>query len=188
MRTKKNLKIMLKINPGLAYLVLGISTTLLLAACSENKIVQCNKFAQVNEKVRVSLEKHSETAQAFGKKVPKDMAGFTELAEEMSKHLNRSAAGIETARQIIEGLNVQDEKLKSFKSDYIKITKSTGEATQELSRILAAQSHSTEVDLKNGKLKQLEQDSEAISRKIAASGEAEKKLMDNFNIYCGGMK
>ncbi len=185
---KKNLDIMLKINPGLTSLVLGVSTTLLLAACSENRVVQCNKFAQVNERVRVSLAKHAETAQTFSKKVPKDLAGFKGLAKEMSQHLSQSAIGIESALKMIEGLDVQDEKLKSFKSEYTRITISTGAATKELSKISAAQSQSTEVDLKNGKLQKLAQDSEDISHKIAASGEAERKLMDNFNAYCGGIK
>jgi hypothetical protein len=185
---QKKSKIMLKINHGLAYLLLGISGTWLLTSCSENKIVQCNKFAQVNDKVRVSLAKHSENGQALGKKTSQDLAGFKELAKEMSQHLSQSAAGIDAALQIIEGLNVQDEKLKSFKNEYISITKSIGESTQELSKISSTQSQATEIDLKNGSLQKLGQNFDTISQKIAASGDDEKKLMDNFNAYCGGSK
>jgi hypothetical protein len=179
---------MLKINHGLAYLLLSVSSTWLLTACSENKIMQCNKFAQVNDKVRISLAKHSENGQALGKKTSQDLLGFKELAKEMSQHLSQSAAGIDSALQIIEGLNVQDEKLKSFKNQYISITKSIGESTQELSKISSTQSQATEIDLKNGSLQKLGQNFDTISQKIAASGEDEKKLMDNFNTYCGGSK
>jgi hypothetical protein len=179
---------MLKINLGWTSLILGVASTSLLISCSDNKIVQCNKFAQVNEKVRVSLAKHSETSQALGKKTSKDLAGFKELAQEMSQHLSQSATGIDGAVQIIENLNVQDEKLKSFKAEYIGITKSIGEATKELSRISGIQSHSTEVALKNGSLQKLGQDFDNISQKVAASGKAEQELMDNFNAYCGGSK
>ena len=177
---------MLKINHSLASLILGVLATFLLTACGENKVVQCNKFAQVNEKVRFSLAKYAEKNQSLDKKVSKDLAGFTELARERSQHLSQSAIGFESALKIIESLNVQDEKLKSFKYEYINVTKSIGESTQELSKIASKQSQSTEIDLKNGSLTKLEQDFETISIKIANKGDAEKKLMDNFNAYCSG--
>ncbi len=176
---------MLKINHSLASLILAVSAILLLTACSENKIAQCNKFAQVNEKVRFSLAKYAEKNQSLNEKVSKDLAGFTKLARERSQHLSQSAIGFESALKIIESLNVQSEKLKSFKNEYINITRSIGESTQELSRIASKQSQSTEIDIKNGSLSKLEQDFETISIKIANSGDAEKKLMDNFNFYCG---
>jgi hypothetical protein len=177
---------MLKTNCSLVSLTLGVLSTLLLTACGESKVVQCNKFAQVNEKVRVSLAPYAEKNQVLGKKVSKDLAGFTVLARERSQHLSQSAIGFNSALKIIEGLSVQDDKLNSFKDEYINITRSIGEATQELSRIASKQGQSTEIDLKNGSLLQLEQDFETVSLKIANSGKAEKKLMDNFNAYCGG--
>ena len=182
----KNLNSMLKINHSLASLTLVFLSTLLLTACGESKVVQCNKFAQVNERVRVSLAKYAEKNQALDKKVSKDLAGFTVLARERSQYLSQSALGFNSALKIIEGLSVQDDKLKSFKDEYINITRSIKESTQELSKIASKQGQSTEIDLKNGSLPQLEQDFETVSIKIATSGKAEKKLMDNFNAYCSG--
>jgi predicted SPOUT superfamily RNA methylase MTH1 len=175
---------MLKINHILASLILGVLSTLLLIACGENKVVQCNKFAQVNERVRVSLAKYAEKNQVLDTKVSKDLAGFTVLARERSQYLSQSAIGFNSALKIIEGLSVQDDKLKSFKDEYINITRLIGESTQELSNIASKQGQSTDIDLKNGSLTQLEQDFETVSIKIATSGKAEKKLMDNFNAYC----
>lgn len=182
----KNLNSMLKNNHNLAPWILGILTTLLLTACGETKVVQCNKFIQVTEKVRSSLAPYAETTQTLNKKVPKDLNGFIALARERSQHLIQWAGGIDKALQMIEDLKVQDEKLKSFQEEYINITKSTKEFTMELSKIASAQSQFTEVDVKSGNIQKTGQNFENVSLKRAASIESERKLMDNFNAYCSG--
>jgi hypothetical protein len=182
----KNLNGMLKINHSLASWILGVPATLLLTACGETKVVQCNKFIQVTEKVRVSLAPYAETTQTLNKKVPKDLNGFIVLAKERSQHLSQWAGRMDQALQLIEGLNIQDEKLKSFQNEYINITKLTKEFTLEQSKITSAQSQFTEVDVKSGNIQKTGQDFENISLKRSVSSESEQKLMDNFNAYCSG--
>jgi DNA repair ATPase RecN len=176
---------MLQINHSLAYSMIGLLIVLLTTACNENKVTQCNKFAQVNEQVRVSLAKHEALGKTLSQKRPADLAGLKTLAKDYSNFFSNSAQDIDKALTIIKELNVQDKKLQSFKSDYANITKQAGEGTRNLSRITAAQSAVTAVDLTSGKLQQLRQEFDQASNQLAASGAKEKQLMDKFNAYCG---
>ncbi len=182
----KNLNSMLKNNHSLASLILGILTALLLTACGDSKVVQCNKFIQVTKEVRGALTPYATTTQTLNKKVPKDLNGFIALARERSQHLSQWAGGIDKALQMIEALKVQDQKLKSFQDEYIKITKSNKEFTLELSKIATAQSQFTEADVKSGNIQKTGQDFEKISLRMSAIREPEQKLIDDFNVYCSG--
>jgi DNA repair ATPase RecN len=179
---------MLQINHSLAYPMIGLLIIFLTTACNDSKVTQCNRFAQVNEKIRVSLAKHEAEGKTLSQKHTTDLAGLKALAKDFSSFYSNSAQDIDKALKLIDELNVQDEKLQSFKREYADITKQAGESFRQLSQNATAQSAATVADLTNGKLQQLRQEFKQASNGLAASGKKEQELMDKFNVYCGSSK
>ncbi|MEE3719029.1 hypothetical protein V2H45_19990 [Tumidithrix elongata RA019] len=100
----------------LALIVVSISLSLVVNACGENKIVQCNKVIQVANKF-----------ETIASGVTKDAAGF----EKMAAQIDGIGAEMQT-------LKVADDKLNGFRDRFVAAYKEISLATREISKAIAA--------------------------------------------------
>lgn len=166
-------------------LALGLALGGILTACSgESKTAQCQKFIKVNQQVKASLTNNQAQSQSLNRR-PKNLVEFQQLAQDFSKFFAQSAINLDKAVQLITALNLQDNQLKTLKTEYLEVTRKTGEATRKLATISEAQSKITEKGLKDKSAQKLGTDFTNAIKTLGAVGKEEETLINSLNTYCG---
>jgi uncharacterized phage infection (PIP) family protein YhgE len=172
-----------KMNRHYNFLVLGLVLGGMLTACSgESKTVQCQKFIKVHGEVEASLSANPTLSQLLNRQ-PKNLKEFQQLTKDYSKAYTQLATGIDKAVKLIEVLSVQDDKLKTLKTEYLAATGKAGEITRKLASISDAQSKVT--DTKDKNFQKLNTELTQASQNLGAVGKEEKSLIASLNTYCG---
>jgi hypothetical protein len=104
--------------PQLRSSVLAVSVCLglLMTACGENKLVQCNKVIQVANRL-----------ETIATGVSKDAAGFEKMA-----------AQIESIGKEMQTLKVNDEKLGGFRDRFVGIYQEMAQSTRDVGKAMIA--------------------------------------------------
>jgi hypothetical protein len=167
------------------FLVLSLVLGGMLASCSgESKNVQCQKFIKVNQEVKTSLTANEALSQSLNRRT-KNLAEFQQLAKDFSTFFSKSATSLDKAVKLITDLSVQDDKLKTLKTEYLAITTKTGEATRKLATIADAQSKITEKELKDKSSQRLGAEFTKAIKTLGEAGKEEEALITSLNTYCG---
>jgi hypothetical protein len=180
MNRKYNFLVLSLVLGGMLTVLSGMPT----AHSSEGKNVQCQRFIEVNRKIKNSLAVNEALGQSLNRRT-KNLEEFRQLAKDFSKFFTQSANSLDKAVRLINNLSVQDGNLKTLKTEYLAVIRQTRDATRELVNIADAQSRITEQDLKRRSAQRLGAEFREAIQSLHDAGKREEVLINRLNAYCG---
>jgi hypothetical protein len=170
-----------KLIPVSLVLVLG------LASCSASKVAQCNGFAEViNEaqgfKDEFEAEIDSFTQQASGAQSLEDIQT---AAGQYIGAVEKVVGNIDGMVTSLNGLELPDEQLASYRDEYASIIASSGEELQVASEAMQLVADAkSEADLGNV-LEEFQGKANQAFTNLQSLSVDESTLVNNINTYCG---
>jgi hypothetical protein len=121
--------------------ITAIFTASLLASCSENKQVQCDKLIAQTDKVDSLLEdipkKLQEIVRSDPPKNPQDLGKIKAITAKVANLFQSTSADLGKVNQEIQGIKLSDEKLKEEEGKYtqnLKVLENGFKSTEEVTR------------------------------------------------------
>ncbi|MEM8641652.1 MAG: hypothetical protein AAGG51_22965 [Cyanobacteria bacterium P01_G01_bin.54] len=102
-----------------AVTLMGIMVTLLVTACGESKVAQCNKLIEVINRGEEIDQKFEEETQALaGFEEIQNLAEFKEAAQGMSNAFGTIADEVDSYLEEVNAVELADEELVAYQATY----------------------------------------------------------------------
>ncbi|HKQ68482.1 MAG TPA: hypothetical protein VJT73_04045 [Polyangiaceae bacterium] len=149
----------MKYAPILTVAVFALS---LLPGCGKSKIDQCNAF----------IERANQS---------QNVINALKLDSDDPKELEQGAAKVESEAKTLAAVELKDEKLVGFRTDYSGSLNSLAKIVHDLATAQKDSKDPSKAKAVEAQSKKLEADADKL-------GKAESILIDQINVYCTGSK
>ena len=165
----------------------NIVIALLAAGCGESKVSQCNRLAEVVNKAQGFMPAFESNIQAFSTNAAqvKSLDDIKVAADQYVTAVNEVVADLDTLAVELEGTQLNDEQLVSYRDRYIEMVEGFSSALTQASDAMGiVQEVQAEADLP-AKIEESQQQTVEAVQLIQELSVEESTIINEVNTYCG---
>jgi hypothetical protein len=142
--------------------VLFATALLTLVACGKGKVEQCNAFVDRANQAQTVINK-------------------LKLDSEDAAQLEKGAASIETEAKAFGALELKDEKLVGYRSEYAATLVALGKIMHDLATLQRDSKEPSKAEGLEAQVKKIDAEADKVTK-------TESDVVDQVNVYCTGSK
>lgn len=165
----------------------SILLTSTLANAADSKIPECNQLIssinQLEPVVRDFERTSNQLVQGF--KNAKDLDEIQKLATESAREFNTLASDLDSINQEIQLINLTDKQLNGLQNQYAQTGQYLSQGIRDMAQVMIDLSQVEETQAGLEKLNTIGGNIDSISQRLDNAAEANDKIVDQINSYCG---
>ncbi|MGF1521394.1 MAG: hypothetical protein ACFBSF_03640 [Leptolyngbyaceae cyanobacterium] len=165
----------------------GTAIALLLSSCGESKVSQCNRLAEVVNKAQGFMPEFESNIQSFSENAAQveSLDDIKSAADEYIVAVNDVVTDLDGLVVELEGTELNDEELISYRDRYTEMVKGFGSALDQASEAMViVQEVEAEADLP-AKIEESQQQTLQAVQVIQELSVQESSIINEVNDYCG---
>lgn len=178
---------MLKRRPRSWVASTSAAIALLVAGCGESKVSQCNRLAEVVNQTQGFMQEFEAEIASFSENAAEveSLEDIKGAADQYITAVDKVVGNLNTLVTDLEGTELDDEELVTYRDNYIQVVQGFSTALQEASSAMSIVGEvESETDLP-AKIEESQQETMGAVSSIQELSVQESTIISEVNAYCG---